>query len=243
MSKAPTREPVHLRDYAPPAYVARDVHLRFELDPDATVVTATQRIVRNPEAAGGGPDELALFGEDQELLDLRLDGSPVSADRRRLEDDRLVLPGPLPDAFELTVASRHAPAANKRLMGLYTSNGVYCTQCEAEGFRRIAYFQDRPDVMARYRVRVEADRKACPVLLSNGNLLETGELPGGRRHWALWEDPPARRCRSAAGRAGSSPPPGPGPAAPGAASAGSWSCARWRRAPPRRRARRARARP
>jgi aminopeptidase N len=105
----------------------------------------------------------------------------------RSEPDRLVLSG-LPERFELTVASRHNPAVNKRLMGLYLSNGVFCTQCEAEGFRRITYYQDRPDVMARFRVRIEADQSAYPVLLSNGNLLETG-IDGGGRHWALWEDP------------------------------------------------------
>ena len=108
---------------------------------------------------------------------LRLDGTPLPASRYRLEPDRLVLTG-LPDSFELTVRSQHSPAANKRLMGLYLSNGIFCTQCEAEGFRRITYFQDRPDVMARFRVRIEADRKACPVLLSNGNPVDTGELAG-----------------------------------------------------------------
>ncbi len=186
MSKATSRDPVHLKDYRPPAYTTRDVHLLFELDPEATIVTSTQRIERNPKADAGAA-ELVLFGEDQELLDLRLDGTPLPASRYRLEPDRLVLTG-LPDSFELTVRSQHSPAANKRLMGLYLSNGIFCTQCEAEGFRRITYFQDRPDVMARFRVRIEADRKACPVLLSNGNPVDKGELANGR-HWALWEDP------------------------------------------------------
>src|SRR3954468_1163344 len=186
MSQAPSREAVHLEDYRPPAYTTPDVHLAFALDPEATTVTATQQIERNPKAEGVA-DELVLFGEDQELLAVRLDGADLPPDRYRREADRLVLTG-LPERFELAVTSRHSPAANKRLMGLYISNGVYCTQCEAEGFRRIAFFQDRPDVMARYRVRIEADRASCPVLLSNGNLLETGEAEGGR-HWALWEDP------------------------------------------------------
>src|SRR5919205_794474 len=186
MSQAPSREAVHLKDYRPPAYTTRDVHLAFALDPEATTVTSTQSIERNPKAAGG-PDELVLFGEDQELLSVRSAGTELPPDRYRREADRLVLTG-LPESFELAVTSRHSPAANKRLMGLYISNGVYCTQCEAEGFRRITFFQDRPDVMARYRVRIEADRASCPVLLSNGNLIEAGEAAGGR-HWALWEDP------------------------------------------------------
>ena len=158
MSQAPSREAVHLEDYRPPAYTTRDVHLAFALDPEATTVTATQQIERNPKAEGVA-DELVLFGEDQELLAVRLDGADLPPDRYRREADRLVLTG-LPDRFELAVTSRHSPAANKRLMGLYISNGVYCTQCEAEGFRRITFFQDRPDVMARYRVRIEADRAA-----------------------------------------------------------------------------------
>jgi aminopeptidase N len=187
MSQAPSREPVYLKDYRPPAFATREVELTFELDPKATVVTSRQAIERNPKAAGDGPDELVLFGENQELLGLELDGTPLGPDRYRQESDRIVIAG-LPDRCELAVRSRHSPAANKSLMGLYVSNGIFCTQCEPEGFRRITYFQDRPDVMARFRVRIEADRTAYPRLLSNGNLIETGELPGGR-HFARWEDP------------------------------------------------------
>lgn len=188
MSQAPSREPVLLRDYRPPAFATRRVELEFDLDPAATVVTSRQSIERDPKVAGqGARPELVLFGESQELLGLELDGRPLEPDRHRRESDRLVLTD-LPDRFELTVRSSHSPAANKSLMGLYVSNGIYCTQCEPEGFRRITFFQDRPDVMARYRVRITADKKACPVLLSNGNPLEAGDLPDGR-HFARWEDP------------------------------------------------------
>ncbi|MEK0083641.1 aminopeptidase N [Benzoatithermus flavus] len=184
MSQAPTREPVYLKDYRPPAFLTPEIELDFVLEPEATLVTSRQTFRRNPKGEGR---ELVLFGENQDLLALTLNGAPLPPERWRKESDRIVLLDP-PDEFTLEVRSRIDPAANTALMGLYISNGVFCTQCEPEGFRRITYFQDRPDVMARYRVRIEADRSACPVLLSNGNPIDRGDLPGGR-HWALWEDP------------------------------------------------------
>jgi aminopeptidase N len=184
MSQAPTREPVFLKDYRPPAFLTPEIELDFVLEPEATLVTSRQTFRKNPAGEGG---ELVLFGENQELLALTLDGAPLPPERWRQESDRIVLLNP-PDVFTLEVKSRLNPSANTTLMGLYLSNGVFCTQCEPEGFRRITYFQDRPDVMARYRVRIEADRNAYPVLLSNGNPIGRGELPGGR-HWVSWEDP------------------------------------------------------
>lgn len=186
MSLAPTREPVLLQDYQPPAFLTPTVELDFVLEPEATRVTARQRFERNP-AAGDGDAPLVLFGENQELLALSIDGAPLPATGYRVDGDRLTLLDP-PAAFTLEVTSRIDPKANTSLMGLYISNGIFCTQCEPEGFRRIIWSQDRPDVMSTYRVRIEADQATFPALLSNGNLLETGELPGGR-HWALWEDP------------------------------------------------------
>ena len=183
MSRASTRQPILLQDYRPPAYLTPRVELEFVLEPEATLVTARQRFERQPAGSG----DLVLFGEDQELLGVGLDGQPLSAERYRLEGDRLTILG-APDRFDLETVSRINPKANTSLMGLYLSNGVFCTQCEPQGFRRIAWSQDRPDVMSVYRVRIEADRASCPALLSNGNLLATGELPGGR-HWAQWEDP------------------------------------------------------
>ena len=183
MSRASTRQPILLQDYRPPAYLTPRVELEFVLEPEATLVTARQRFERQPAGSG----DLVLFGEDQELLGVGLDGQPLPAERYRLEGDRLTILG-APDRFDLETVSRINPKANTSLMGLYLSNGVFCTQCEPQGFRRIAWSQDRPDVMSVYRVRIEADRASCPALLSNGNLLATGELPGGR-HWAQWEDP------------------------------------------------------
>ncbi|MFL5334146.1 MAG: aminopeptidase N [Geminicoccaceae bacterium] len=183
MSQADTRQPVLLQDYRPPAFLTPSIDLEFVLEPEATRITSRQRFARNRQASG----ELVLFGEDQALESISLDGVPLPAARYRLEGDRLMLVGP-PDQFTLEITSRINPKANTSLMGLYLSNGVFCTQCEPEGFRRIAFSQDRPDVMSVYRVRIEADKAAYPALLSNGNLLATGELAGGR-HWAQWEDP------------------------------------------------------
>ncbi len=183
MSQATSRQPVLLQDYQPPAFLTPSVELEFVLDPDATLVTARQRMERNPAGSG----ELVLRGEDQELVAIRLDGVPLPPERYRVDGEQLTL-SDLPDACTLEVTSRISPKANTSLMGLYVSNGVFCTQCEPEGFRRIVWSQDRPDVMSVYRVRIEADEAAYPALLSNGNLLETGKLPGGR-HWAQWEDP------------------------------------------------------
>ena len=128
-----------------------------------------------------------LDGHALELVGLRVDGEPLGANRYGLDDEHLTIHAP-PAAFELEITSRTRPDANTALEGLYLSSGVFCTQCEAEGFRRITWFPDRPDVMAVYRTRIEADREACPVLLGNGNLVEQGELPGGR-HFAVWHDP------------------------------------------------------
>lgn len=186
MSQAPTREPIFLKDYQPPAFLTPTIELDFVLDPEATLVTSRQTFRRNPKAYTPNP-ELVLFGEDQDLVSLALNGAPLPEQAWRCESDRLVLVDP-PDAFTLEVRSRISPKANTKLMGLYISNGVFCTQCEPEGFRRITFFQDRPDVMSTYRVRLEAEQAAYPILLSNGNPLEQGDLPGGR-HWALWEDP------------------------------------------------------
>ena len=181
MSQAATRQPVLLQDYRPPVFAMPAIELEFSLDPGATVVTARQRYERRT------PGDLVLHGEDQELLSLRLDGVDLPAARYAIDGARMTVRD-LPDAFTLEVTSRIDPRANTSLMGLYLSNGVFCTQCEPEGFRRIVWSPDRPDVMSTYRVRIEADAEAFPMLLSNGNRLAGGELSGGR-HWVQWEDP------------------------------------------------------
>ena len=184
--EAKTPQPVRLADYRPPDYLVDQVELQFRLEPADTVVEARLVMRRNP-AAGEGVPPLLLDGQELELMGLQLDGEALGSNRYRIDDDRLIVHD-LPAAFTLESTVRIHPEANTALEGLYVSNGVFCTQCEPEGLRKITYFPDRPDVMARYRVRIEADQAAYPVLLANGNLVESGSLSGGR-HFALWEDP------------------------------------------------------
>ena len=188
MADARQSEPqtVRLHDYRPPAFLVDSVKLDFSLEPDSTVVRSELVLRRNP-AHGNDAAPLRLDGENQQLLSLVLDGESLTEIAYSLDEAGLTIPA-VPDEFRLGVASRIDPEANSRLEGLYRSAGTYCTQCEAEGFRRITYYPDRPDVMATFRVRVEADKQSCPVLLSNGNLIEAGELDGNR-HFAIWEDP------------------------------------------------------
>ncbi|BCX80455.1 aminopeptidase N [Methylomarinovum caldicuralii] len=180
-----TPKAIRLEDYRPPVYWVDRVALAFDLDADTTRVQARLEVRRNP--ASSDPNDLILNGEDLELQRIRLDGRPLEPARYRLEADRLILPG-VPERFTLETEVLIHPAANARLEGLYLSEGMLCTQCEAEGFRRITYFPDRPDVMARYRVTLKADKTRYPVLLANGNLLDEGMLDDGR-HFAVWEDP------------------------------------------------------
>ena len=183
-----TDTPVTIRrgDYAPPAYLVDEVALEFRLDPAATLVRARLALRRNPLAAPDAP--LRLDGEGLELLEARLDGAVLPPERCRLgEDGSLSIADP-PAAGLLETLVRIAPESNTALSGLYTSGGNYYTQCEAEGFRRITFFPDRPDVMSRYEVTITADRTLCPVLLSNGNPAGSG-LGDGNTHWARWVDP------------------------------------------------------
>jgi aminopeptidase N len=185
-AEASAPQPVRLADYRPPDYLVDEVELRFALQPAATEVRARLTVRRNPAAAAGARP-LVLDGQELELLGLALDGAALGSNRYQVDDDRLLVHD-VPAAFTLETTVRIRPDANTALEGLYVSNGVFCTQCEPEGFRKITYFPDRPDVMARYRVRIEADPAAYPVLLANGNLIESGPLADGR-HFALWEDP------------------------------------------------------
>ena len=183
--QASAPETQYLKDYRPPAFLVDRVALDVALDPQATEVRSRLDVRRGPGVGANEP--LALDGENLDLLEVRLDGEVLGGNRYRVEGDRLIIPD-VPDQAVVETRVRIDPAANTRLEGLYVSNGVFCTQCEPEGFRRITYFPDRPDVMSRYRVRIEGTRIDLPVLLSNGNLVEQGDLEGGR-HYALWEDP------------------------------------------------------
>jgi len=179
-------EAKHLADYRPPPFLVDRVAFEFDLHEGATTVTATLEMRRNPDrAAPGGP--LRLDGKEIELRSIRCDGRELGPEEYTLDGESLTLSDP-PDAFTLETVGRIAPDRNTSLEGLFTSGGKFCTQCEAEGFRKITFFPDRPDVMARFTVTMTADREAYPVLLSNGNLVEEGDAGDGR-HFARWEDP------------------------------------------------------
>jgi aminopeptidase N len=176
---------IYRKDYLPPTHLVDAVDLDFRLDPEETVVHARMQVRRNP--AVGPTESLDLHGDELELRAIRIDGVDLGQGEYVADPDRLRIHR-VPEAFVLETEVAIAPARNSKLMGLYTSSGVFCTQCEAEGFRRITYALDRPDVMSRYTTRIEADKAQYPVLLSNGNRVAQGELDGGR-HWVQWEDP------------------------------------------------------
>ncbi len=186
MADIATPHTVRLADYWPPEFLVDTVELVFDLDPDATRVSSRLAVRRNP-ANGTGNAALFLNGEDVRLKLLRVDGVALGANQYQLVDGNLVVPD-LPDACVLEIETEIAPAANTELSGLYQSKGSYFSQCEAEGFRRITFFPDRPDVMAKFTVTIRADRTRVPVLLSNGNLSDADDLPDGR-HFATWIDP------------------------------------------------------
>ncbi|WP_295643253.1 aminopeptidase N [uncultured Methylibium sp.] len=176
---------VRREDYTAPAYWIRSVDLTFDLDPAKTVVINRMQLERN---AGRPAEPLRLDGEDLNLTRVLVNGESVSF---RVEGSQLVLDAvaELPAGpFSLEIRNTCAPEKNTQLSGLYTSGGGFFTQCEAQGFRRITYFLDRPDVMAVYKVTLKGDAKKYPVLLSNGNLVEQGPLDNGR-HFATWHDP------------------------------------------------------
>ncbi|KQQ07694.1 aminopeptidase [Methylobacterium sp. Leaf121] len=176
---------VRLEDYRPSDHLIDRVELDVRLDPHDTRVTATLALRPNPAGRAGAP--LVLDGDDLTLLALELDGQ--APDAVRADASGLTLHRPPQRPFTLRIETRLDPTANTRLMGLYRSNGVYCTQCEADGFRRITYFLDRPDVLSVYTTRIEAEREAAPVLLGNGNPVGAGTVPGTDRHYAVWHDP------------------------------------------------------
>ncbi|WP_040613336.1 aminopeptidase N [Teichococcus cervicalis] len=177
---------IRREDYRPPAFLVDSVELHLSLHPAATRVRARLALRRNP-AAGPG-DTLELDGEELRLISAALDGVALPPERLAHRGDGGLRIHGVPAAFTLETEVEIDPDANSELSGLYRSGGNYVTQCEAEGFRRITYFPDRPDVMARYTTTIEAGREDCPVLLSNGNPDGAGELPEGR-HWVRWVDP------------------------------------------------------
>ncbi len=174
---------IRREDYRPPEWLVPEVALSFELGLESTQVTAMLDVRRNP--AGSGSATLRLHGDGLTAQAVLVDGQPVTGWRMDGADLLVDLPG---TAHRVTITTTINPAANSQLMGLYASNGMLCTQCEAEGFRRITFFPDRPDVLSVYRVRMSGPKQAFPILLSNGNCIAQGEGEDGT-HWAEWHDP------------------------------------------------------
>ena len=175
---------IYRKDYTPPSFLVDSVELGFDLDPARTVVASRIRMRHNPAS---GSRSIELHGEHIELVLVRLNGKLLKPSQYKLTASMLTIPK-APDHVTLDIETVLAPQDNTSLSGLYVSNHNFFTQCEAEGFRRITFFPDRPDVMARYTVMLRADKDKYPVLLSNGNLIEEGDLGDGR-HYAKWEDP------------------------------------------------------
>jgi len=178
---------IHLSDYTPPAWLVDTIDLSFDLRDGGTLVTSRLAVRRNPAAGAGPTPPLVLDGQELELVSVRVGNTLLAPTAYVQTPDTLSLDG-LPENASVEIVTRIFPEKNTALEGLYKSSGNWCTQCEAEGFRKITYFPDRPDVMARYTVTLEADKATAPVLLSNGNRVAGGERPDGR-HWARWEDP------------------------------------------------------
>ena len=185
-------QPVRLSDYRPSDYLIDAVDLDIRLHLSATHVRARLAIRPNPMGRPGAP--LVLDGDGLNATMVLLDGGAMDLSTLSIGPDRLTIAEPPRKAFELTIDTTVDPSANTQLMGLYRSGSAYCTQCEAEGFRRITYFLDRPDVLSIYTTRIEAEKAQAPVLLGNGNLVENGDLPGSARHYAVWHDPHPKPC-------------------------------------------------
>jgi aminopeptidase N len=182
-----TQTITRLEDYRPPDYLIDTVELDIRLHPAATRIRSILQVRPNPAGRPGAP--LVLDGDELMFQGLEIDGTAAAADAYEATPDALTLFSPPGRPFRLTIDTEVNPSANTKLMGLYRSSGVYCTQCEADGFRRISYLLDRPDVLSVYTTRIEAERDEAPVLLGNGNLRESGTVEGTTRHFAVWHDP------------------------------------------------------
>ncbi|MEJ2032203.1 MAG: aminopeptidase N [Deltaproteobacteria bacterium] len=179
-----TPQPVLLKDYRPPPWLVENIELRFDLDEEATLVQAKLACVAREAERGM---QLALAGRDLELRSVRLSGRSLRTAEYQVDDEALTI-FQAPPRCTVEIETLLRPQSNTALEGLYRSSGNFCTQCEAEGFRKITFFPDRPDVLARYTTTIVADKKSCPVLLANGNLVASGEV-NDQRHFAVWEDP------------------------------------------------------
>ena len=171
----------YLKNYQPPTFSVSTVNLNFDLYDDHALVTNQMTLTRQH------PGDLQLFGHGLELISIHMNNALLQASDYRLDNEELLMSG-CPNEVTLSIVTRIYPQKNTALSGLYRSNHLFCTQCEAEGFRRITYFPDRSDVLATYTTRITAEKAAYPVLLSNGNRLESGDTADGR-HWVVWQDP------------------------------------------------------
>src|SRR6516165_10511265 len=179
--------PIRLEDYRPPDWLVETVELDVSLDATASRVRAA--LMLRPNGNGAAPAPLVLDGDALNLRTLKLDGAALPPEQFVATPNRLTIAQPPQRRFRLEIETVVDPSANTQLSGLYRSGAIYCTQCEAEGFRRITYFPDRPDVMAVYTTRIEVEKAEAPVLLANGNLVASGDVPGTTRHFAVWHDP------------------------------------------------------
>ena len=191
--KPETPQPILLADYAPPEFLIDKVDLAIVLDPSRTKVTSKLAIRRNPNATSS-VGALRLDGEFLELARIAIAAKILTNSDYTADDSGITIHTPPSSPFTLHVTTYVNPQANTALQGIYLSRGVYCSQCEAQGFRRITYFLDRPDVLSIYTVRVEADLATAPILLANGNPVERGTLNKGQRHYAIWHDPHPKPC-------------------------------------------------
>ncbi|KAL8112485.1 hypothetical protein AgCh_019987 [Apium graveolens] len=181
---------IFLKDYKSPDYYFDTVDLKFMLGEEKTIVYSNISVYPRVE---GCVSPLVLNGDDLKLLSVKINGKDLKEGDFQLDSRHLILQSPPSSKFILEIVTEIFPQKNTSLDGLYQSSGNFCTQCEAEGFRKITFYQDRPDIMAKYTCRIEADKLLYPVLLSNGNLIEQGDLEGGK-HYALWEDPFKKPC-------------------------------------------------
>ncbi|KAH9719502.1 Puromycin-sensitive aminopeptidase [Citrus sinensis] len=189
-SKMDTPKEIFLKDYKMPNYYFDTVDFKFSLGEEKTIVSSTITVLPRVE---GSSSPLVLDGQDLKLVSIKVNGIELKEGDYHLDSRHLTLQSPPNGAFTLEIVTEIYPQKNTSLEGLYKSSGNFCTQCEAEGFRKITFYQDRPDIMAKYKCYIEADKSLYPVLLSNGNLIERGNLEGGR-HYALWEDPFKKPC-------------------------------------------------
>ena len=180
---------IYRHEYAPPEFFIDEIHLTFRLDAKKTIVTARSSLRKNTDAHSLS---LRLDGENLQLKSIKINGEPIGITGYQQLEDFLEI-DTVPDSFSLEIVTEINPDDNSALSGLYRTNGNYCTQCEAEGFRRITYFIDRPDILTRFTTRIEAKKEECPVLLANGNLTDHGEL-GDNWHFSVWTDPFLKPC-------------------------------------------------